>query len=209
MPKLTIQIPETHSLISERADAYSPSSKVFNGPAPAAANAVGAVLNTPNAGRLLQGLNEMFGGATEYAIGGSTALQLHLLEAGLPVTRKPNDLDVVVSPQGFASLGTFNNTGLNRLDFMAIPNNSGRLLWLGNGTRKLGVDICAAKQTVAGNGFSAAVERNGLKVIPATFLKANLEIRISQQPNNDNAKADLLAISELLAKQQQLGVSLS
>ena len=209
MPLLTIQIPATDTLITNSADGLSPDRDAFDKPAPVAAIAVGEILKMSRADHLLLGLNEMFGSAADYAIAGGTALQFHRMQAGLSVSRQPNDLDVAVGPNGVARMHALSKAGIVELGFSAVAGDSGGVTWSAGTAEELHIEVIDAQATASLGVFSQSAKIDGIKVLPLHTLKANLETRISQQPNNDNAKADLVAINELLAKQQQLGVSLS
>ena len=107
--------------------------QVLNKQPPAISAALAEILNTPDAGKLLLGLNELFGSASEYAIGGSVALALHHRSITDSTARRPNDLDVVVSPSAMDRLSDLDHQGLSQLGFKSEPGNTESLSWAGQG----------------------------------------------------------------------------
>lgn len=158
---------------------------------PAISTALAEILNTPNAGKLLLGLNEMFGSASEYAIGGSVALALHQRLIADQAARRPNDLDVLISPSAMDRLSDLDHHGLSLLGFKSEPGNTESLTWVGSAGKALVVDVVPAKNSVAGRGFDRRQYVDGVNVIPLQALIDNLTYRVQTEPSNEQARGDL------------------
>lgn len=172
--------------------------QVLNKQPPAISAALAEILNTPDAGKLLLGLNELFGSASEYAIGGSVALALHHRSNADSTARRPNDLDVVVSPSGMDRLSDLDHLGLSQLGFKSEPGNTESLSWAGQGRESLVVDVVPAKNSIAGRGFERRQMHGGVNVIPLQALVDNLTYRVRSEPANQQARSDLARGLELL-----------
>lgn len=172
--------------------------QVLNMQPPAISAALAEILNTPDAGKLLLGLNELFGSASEYAIGGSVALALHHRSITDSTARRPNDLDVVVSPSGMDRLSDLDQQGLSQLGFKSEPGNTESLSWAGQGHESLVVDVVPARNSVAGRGFEYRQMHGGVNVIALQALVDNLTYRVQSEPLNDKARGDLARGIDLL-----------
>ncbi|WP_414676284.1 hypothetical protein [Limnobacter sp.] len=172
--------------------------QVLNKQPPAISAALAEILNTPDAGKLLLGLNELFGSASEYAIGGSVALALHHRSITDSTARRPNDLDVVVSPSAMDRLSDLDHQGLSQLGFKSKPGNTESLSWAGQGHESLVVDVVPARNSVAGRGFEYRQMHGGVNVIPLQALVDNLTYRVQSEPLNDRARGDLARGIDLL-----------
>lgn len=172
--------------------------QVLNKQPPAISAALAEILNTPDAGKLLLGLNELFGSASEYAIGGSVALALHHRSITDSTARRPNDLDVVVSPSAMDRLSDLDHQGLSQLGFKSEPGNTESLSWAGQGHESLVVDVVPARNSVAGRGFEYRQMHGGVNVIPLQALVDNLTYRVQSEPLNDRARGDLARGIDLL-----------
>lgn len=171
-------------------------------PEPLLGKALAQILNAPNAGKLLLGLNELFGSASEFAITGSTALAVHQLKQGAAAPeRMPNDLDVVVSAEGFQRLGLMNAAAIQSLGFDAVPDSASSLIWTGRPDKPLSVDIVSAKIRPAGLGFDSSETVDGIKVVKPEILATNLNNRIGEKIDVDKATSDLRVLNRLLGKE--------
>lgn len=167
-------------------------------PPPAVSSALAEILNTPDAGKLLLGLNELFGSASEYAIGGSVALALHYRSIAGQNVRRPNDLDVVVSPSAMDRLSDLDHQGLGQLGFKSEPGNSESLEWIGQGHDSVKVDVVHARNSFVGRGFENRQFLGGVNVIPLQSLIDNLKFRVQNEPGNVQAQNDLASGIDLL-----------
>lgn len=172
--------------------------QALNKEPPRIGSALAEILNTPDAGKLLLGLNELFGSASEYAIGGSVALALHHRSNADLTARRPNDLDVVVSPSAMDRLSDLDHQGLSQLGFKSEPGNTESLSWAGQGRESLVVDVVPAKNSIAGRGFERRQMHGGVNVIPLQALVDNLTYRVRSEPANQQARSDLARGLELL-----------
>lgn len=182
-------------LVCER-DGIEISATALQEPVAPISNALAAILNTPHAGKLLLGLNELFGSASEYAITGSTAVALHC--SGMPAQpfRIPNDLDVVVTPSGMCRLGNIDHQGLATVGFACEPGNTESVVWLGHGEKPLRVDVINRNNGIAGRGFERSVDLQGVRVIPLDQLAANLQQRIDSNLGSEHTLDDLAFIHQ-------------
>ena len=156
--------------------------------------ALAQILDTPNAGQLLLGLNELLGSASEYTITGSVALAFHHLRATGNTMRIPNDLDVIVSESAMERLGNVDRDGLRVLGFESPPGNVENIVWHGDKNRPLNVDIIKAGDNVESRGFRERIQLQGNGFVPLDQLKRNMEIRINSNVHSDQTLGDLAII---------------
>lgn len=166
--------------------------------APELAEVMASVTNTPDAGHLLLGLNELFGSASDYAITGSAALALHQHLAGLGATaRRPNDIDVVVGQSGLQRLYSIDFEGAAKLGFGCGPQEKAKLNWKGPNNSTLTVDVISSTNRAAGRGFIEAVPTAGVRVVPLSVLKNNLLKRAEDGLAGPHQAQDLESIHQL------------
>lgn len=83
---------------------------------------------------------------TRFHTGTCVALALHHRSNADSTARRPNDLDVVVSPSGMDRLSDLDHLGLSQLGFESEPGNTESLSWAGQGRESLVVDVVPANQ---------------------------------------------------------------
>jgi len=160
------------------------------------------ILGTPDAGKLLEGLNELLGGANHAAITGSVALALHQANLGSRNMRRPVDLNLVVNPSAMEKLRQADPLTLVSRGFVRSAGSREQLLW-SDGNRQISVTAIEASVSAAGRGLESATRLNGTRVVPLDILISNLELRAKSEPLNNQVKGDLAAVYAALRDRDQ------
>lgn len=169
---------------------------------PPISRVLGAILETPNAGKLLLGLNKLMGGVHNQALTGSVALALHQAKLGAEYVRMPNNLDVVVNQEAMSRLSQVEPENAAQFGFQFCHGSRNHLLW-SDGARKLAVDLHEAQVSAAGRGLESAGDHDGARVVPLDILITNLERQAKDEPLNNKVKGDLAAIYSSLREQDE------
>lgn len=197
---LNLQIPKD-SLIGESLSVHVDSAALQK-PEPPLSTALEQILNAPGAGKLLLGLAEMFGSASEFAITGSTALAVHQLKQGAAAPERiPNDLDVLVSAAGFQRLGLMNAAAIQSLGFDAVPDSASSLVWTGRDNKPLTIDVVSTTNRLAGQGFGNSETVGGVKVVKPEVLASNLNNISGDQASVEKARSDLRVLNRLMGNE--------
>lgn len=197
-PALSVTVGPTGLVRGTRGQSIDIDAGALSKPAPPMAHALSEILNCPDSVQLLLGLNEMFGGAREYAIAGSVALAVHQTIAGYAESiRQPNDLDLVVSEVGMQRLSYLEADSVEKLGFHYKSGDIDGFTWLGRPEQPLRVDIIPSKNMNISRGFSGRTEIKGVNVMPLLSLKHNLEDRALQDQKLEQTRKDLESIGRL------------
>jgi len=185
------------------ADLIAPNSTRRPGQVPSIARVFCQILETPNAGKLMRGLDELLGGASHAAITGSVALALHQANLGSRNVRRPADLDLVVNQSAMEKLRQADACTLASRGFVRAPASREQLLW-SDGGRRIRVNAVEASVSAAGRGLESVAHVYDVRVVPLDILISNLEMRAKSEPLNDRVKGDLAAIYATLRDRDQL-----
>lgn len=185
------------------ADLTAPNSTRRPGQVPSIARVFCQILGTPNAGKLMRGLDELLGGASHAAITGSVALALHQANLGSRNVRRPADLDLVVNLSAMEKLRHADARTLASRGFVRTPASREQLLW-SDGSRRIRVNAVEASVSAAGRGLESVAHVYDVRVVPLDILISNLEMRAKSEPLNNQIKGDLAAIYATLRDRDQL-----
>ena len=181
------------------------------GPESQVARAVGGLLEIPDSQRLLAGLAALFGGASQYAITGSTAIGLHRIYCGLQPHRSPADLDLVVSAEGWANLQEVNEATASTLGFHAIGTQRSGMTYRSSveAAKTIAIDLIVAGKSPAGGGLeNADSNHEGLNLVGTDVLLRNLALRkLASSPQSQKIELDTAALLEVSQHQQRGGSS--
>lgn len=185
------------------ADLIAPNSTRRPGQVPSIARVFCQILETPNAGKLMRGLDELLGGASHAAITGSVALALHQANLGSRNVRRPADLDLVVNQSAMEKLRQADACTLASRGFVRTSTSREQLLW-SDGGRRIRVNAVEASVSAAGRGLESVAHVYDVRVVPLDILISNLEMRAKSEPLNNQIKGDLAAIYATLRDRDQL-----